>query len=70
MSLADKHKLTVDSSLVRLVSRAADSRGLNAMDLSERVVKSIEKYILRNDENISDAEIKEFVDSLRADDLC
>ncbi|MEJ7699252.1 MAG: hypothetical protein WKF71_06340 [Pyrinomonadaceae bacterium] len=33
MSLADKHKLTIDDSLARLVSRAANSRGLKAADL-------------------------------------
>jgi len=70
MSLADKHKRTIDDSLARLVSRAANSRGLNAADLSERVIKSIEKYILRDDANVSGAEIKEFIDAIRADDLC
>lgn len=70
MSLADKHKRTIEDSMTRLVSRAANSRGLNAADLSERVIKSIEKYVLRDNTNVSGAEIKEFVDSLRADDLC
>ncbi len=70
MSLADKHKQTIDDSLARLVSRAANSRGLKVADLSERVIKSIEKYILRDNKNVSSAEIKEFIDALRADDLC
>ncbi len=70
MSLADKHKLMIDDSLARLVSRAANSRGLKAADLMERVIKSIEKYVLRGNENAGHNEIKEFVDSIRADDLC
>jgi len=70
MSLADKHKLMIDDSLARLVSRAANSRGLKAADLMERVIKSIEKYVLRDNENAGHNEIKEFVDGIRADDLC
>ncbi len=70
MSLAEKHKWMIDDSLARLVSRAVNSRGLKTADLSERVEKSIEKYVLRDNENASGAEIKEFVDALNADDLC
>ncbi|MCA1625714.1 MAG: sigma-70 family RNA polymerase sigma factor [Acidobacteria bacterium] len=70
MNFADKYKQTIDDSLTRLVSRATDSRGLNAADLSERVIKSIEKYVLRDNANVTVAEIKEFVNTLRADELC
>jgi RNA polymerase sigma-70 factor (ECF subfamily) len=70
MNFAEKHELTIDDALARLISRAANSRGLKAADLRERVVKSIEKYVLRDNENASSAEIKEFVDALNADDLC
>ncbi len=68
--LVDKHKLTLEEAIARLVSRANDSRRLELCDLRERVEKSIEKYVLRDDENASGAEIKEFVDALNADDLC
>jgi RNA polymerase sigma-70 factor (ECF subfamily) len=61
---------TIEKSIARLVSRAENSRGLKAADLRGRVVKAIEKYILRDDENASIQEIKAFVDELRADDLC
>ncbi len=70
MSLAEKHKWTIDDSLARLVSRAVNSRGLKTADLTERAIKSIEKYLFRDDENASSAEIKEFIDALNADDLC
>jgi RNA polymerase sigma-70 factor (ECF subfamily) len=70
MIFTEKHKLTVDDALARLVSRAENPRGLKASDLSERVVKSIEKYVFSDNENASGAEVKEFVDALNADDLC
>ncbi len=69
-SAAEKHQNTIDEAIVRLISRAENSRGLKAADLRERVVKSIEKYLLRDNENSSSAEVKAFVDELRADDLC
>ncbi|MDQ3372986.1 MAG: hypothetical protein M3521_03740, partial [Acidobacteriota bacterium] len=70
MSLADKHKLMIDDALARLISRAANPRGLNAADIRERIIKSIEKYVLRDNENAGAGEIKDFVDVIRADDLC
>jgi RNA polymerase sigma-70 factor (ECF subfamily) len=69
-SVTEKHRNTIEESIARLVSRAENSRGLPAADLRERVVKSIEKYISRDDENASAAEIKAFIEELRADDLC
>lgn len=60
----------VEESIARLVSRAANPRGLTAADLRPRVAAAVEKYLLRADENAANAEIKAFVDDLRADDLC
>lgn len=68
--IPEKQKLTIDEAIARLVSRAANSRGLKTADLRERVEKSIEKYFLRDNENASSVEIKEFIDALNADDLC
>jgi RNA polymerase sigma-70 factor (ECF subfamily) len=70
IALAEKHKLTMDDAITRLVSRAGNSRGLKVTDLRERVEKSVEKYVLRSNENASSADIKEFIDALNADDLC
>ncbi len=70
MSLIEKHKLVIDAAIVRLVSRTANARDLKAEDFTERVEKSIEKYVLRDNENASSSDIKEFVDALAADDLC
>lgn len=60
----------IEESIARLLSRAANSRGLTTADLRSRVEKALEKYLFRDNENASNAEIKVFVDELRADDLC
>lgn len=60
----------MDEAIARLLSRAENSRGLQVADLSERVSAAVEKYLLRDNENAPAAEIKTFVDELRADDLC
>jgi RNA polymerase sigma-70 factor, ECF subfamily len=70
MSFAEKHKNTIEESIARLLARAADSRRLEIADLRERVEKSIEKYVLHDDENASVQDVKEFVEALAADDLC
>ena len=69
-SAAEKHQNTIDQAIARLISRAENSRGLKAADLRGRVVKSLEKYVTGDDEDVSGAEIKAFIDELRADDLC
>lgn len=70
ISIAEKHSKVIEEAVVRLISRAENSRGLAAADLSERVIKSLHKYLLKYNENASALEIKEFVDGIRADDLC
>jgi RNA polymerase sigma-70 factor (ECF subfamily) len=70
MNSAAKHQKTIDESIAHLLSRAADSRRLEVVDLQSRVFKSVEKYVLRDDENASGVDVKEFVDGLNADDLC
>lgn len=54
----------------RLLARASDSRSLRVEDLSQRMKATVEKYLLRDDPNASLQTIKEFCDSLYADDLC
>jgi len=55
---------------VRLLTRAADSRALNAEDLTQRLSTTVAKYLLRDDPNANAKTINEFCDSLYADDLC
>lgn len=69
-ALAEKHKNLVEEASARLLARAANARGLAATDVFARVSATVEKYVLREDENASVADIKEFTDALNADDLC
>jgi len=66
----EKHKTTIDKAVMRLVSRAANSRGLGVAEIGLRAGHSVEKYLLKDDENASDAEIGAFIDEIHADDLC
>ncbi|HKP71771.1 MAG TPA: hypothetical protein VJT82_02470, partial [Pyrinomonadaceae bacterium] len=54
----------------RLLARAQASRALDAAALVPRVGGVLEKYLLRNQPDASAQEIEEFIDALRADDLC
>ncbi len=70
ISTAEKHQKTVAEAIAQLISRAENSRGLRIENLSARIFKSLEKYLWRDNENASPAEIKEFIAEIRADDLC
>jgi RNA polymerase sigma-70 factor (ECF subfamily) len=54
----------------RLLARASDSRSLAQDSLVPRITAAVEKYLLRNDPNTSNAEISKFIDEMQADDLC
>lgn len=69
-ALAEKYKTTVEEAIARLLARAANARGLAIDDLRPRVEKALAKYVFRDNENAGSAEVKAFIDELRADDLC
>ena len=54
----------------RLLARASDSRSLTRESLAPRISAAVDKYLLRDDPQISEAEIAKFIDELQADDLC
>src|SRR5690242_16423806 len=54
----------------RLLARASDNRSLACDALAPRISAAVEKYLLRDDPQISEAEIAKFIDGLQADDLC
>ncbi len=60
----------IEESIARLISRAENPRGLAADEVRPRIEKSLEKYLFRDHEKASAAEVKAFIDELRADDLC
>jgi RNA polymerase sigma-70 factor (ECF subfamily) len=66
----EKHATTIDKAVVRLVSRAVNSRGLDVIEIGPRVAFSVEKYLLKDGENASSSEIGAFIDEIHADDLC
>ena len=54
----------------RLLARASDQRSLARESLVPRISATVEKYLLRDDPQIPEAEIAKFIDQLQADDLC
>lgn len=54
----------------RLLARASDNRSLARESLVPRISAAVEKYLLRDELQISEAAIAKFVDELQADDLC
>ncbi len=65
-----KHVQAVDEAVSSLISRAADSRGLSTEDLRPRVDLALGKYLLNDQADADRNAIKQFVDDIRADDLC
>ena len=54
----------------RLLTRAADNRSLNVELLLPRIRATVEKYLLKHDDNARRHDIDAFVETLHADDLC
>ena len=65
-----KHQQAVDEAISFLMARAADLRGLASTDLQPRVEKALGKYLLNDNPDPGHNDIKQFVDEIRADDLC
>jgi len=70
MNSTEKHQNTIDEATARLISRAENSRGLKAADLRARINSALEKYLFKWEENAVGAEVKNFIDEIRADDFC
>lgn len=68
--IADNFGTVVAESIERLLGRAANSRSLKPADLAVRVQLALGKYLFRENAEPQHAEIKAFVDDIRADDLC
>jgi RNA polymerase sigma-70 factor len=70
MTATARHQKAIDEAAARLISRAANSRGLSVAEISGRVAPSVDKYLVRGEESVSAREIEKFVDEIHADDLC
>jgi RNA polymerase sigma-70 factor (ECF subfamily) len=69
-ALSAKHQQVFNEAISHLLSRAADTRGLGADDLRPRVENALAKYLLKENTEPDRNAVKQFVDELRADDLC
>lgn len=69
-AVAEKHKNTVEEAIEHLISRAENARGLTGGDIGSRIAAALQKYLLVDGTDASNAEIKGFIDEIRADDLC
>jgi RNA polymerase sigma-70 factor (ECF subfamily) len=70
MTVSDKHNKATEEAAARLISRAANSRGLGLDEIHPRVVLVVEKYLLRDGADATTAEVATFIDEIHADDLC
>lgn len=68
--IASKLKPTIKEAVLRLLARADNPRGLRLDDVEPRVSRSVQKYITDKNDAADHADVIDFVDSLRADDLC
>src|SRR4051812_36308738 len=68
--LAKKHDATIDECVAALLSRAADPRSVDPGQLRPRIVGTVEKYLLAGSDDVDRAEIRTFVEEIRADDIC
>jgi RNA polymerase sigma-70 factor (ECF subfamily) len=68
--LQAKHEEFARAGADRLLTRAAETYGLDAAALAPRLLATLDKYLLRDAPDSAPKEIEEFLDALRADDLC
>lgn len=69
-AIAEKYSSSIDEAIEHLVSRASDARGISSDDIRPRVHSALAKYLFSATANPQHADIKEFIDDIRADDLC
>src|SRR5574338_92739 len=54
----------------RLLARSSDNRSLSREVLMPRITAAVEKYLLKDNQDVPHAEISKFLDDMQADDLC
>jgi RNA polymerase sigma-70 factor (ECF subfamily) len=68
--VAEKYRATIDEAVAHLISRAENARGATAENIVARIDAAVLKYLFVGEHAPEHAEIKEFIDDIRADDLC
>src|SRR5437868_1518156 len=66
---AEKYSSTIDEAVAHLISRAENSRGLDAAVIGARVRLALDKYLFVEGSSPDHADIRQFVEEIRADDL-
>jgi len=66
----EKFASTIDEAVAHLISRAENSRGLSGDTVRPRIDAALQKYLFVGDASFEHPEVKEFIDEIRADDLC
>jgi RNA polymerase sigma-70 factor, ECF subfamily len=66
----EKLKPTILEACERLVGRAVNVRGLTSIELAPRVTAAVEKYLCVAGKVAENAEVRGFIDEMRADELC
>ena len=67
---AEHTEKLIEEGARRLLARATQPRSLEVSALSARLRLTLEKYLLKDDPNASTRAVSEFLDTIRADDLC
>ncbi len=67
---AEKYKTAINDAVLRLITRAENSRGLASDQIVPRVASALEKYLFKDDPSAEHRDVVAFVDEIRADDLC
>ncbi|MEO8433509.1 MAG: sigma-70 family RNA polymerase sigma factor [Pyrinomonadaceae bacterium] len=67
---AEHTEKLIEDGARRLLARATQSRSLEVSALSGRLRLTLEKYLLKHDPNASTTAVSEFLDTIRADDVC
>lgn len=68
--MSSKFKSIIAATAARVLSRAVNSRGLAIDDITPRIEHSLEKYLFKDNPDVTAAEVVKFIDELRADELC
>ncbi|MFV0387749.1 MAG: sigma-70 family RNA polymerase sigma factor [Pyrinomonadaceae bacterium] len=68
--IAPKYESAIEEGIVRLLTRAENSRGLSLQNIKPRVLAATEKYLFIDGKEPEKGDVSDFIDSLYADDLC
>src|SRR5207247_580778 len=68
--IAEKYRSTIDEAVAHLMARAENARGVTEKELGPRISASLEKYLFTAGAQPERAEVGQFIDEIRADDLC